>query len=113
MNLHGRKRSKISGEFIGFQIAGLIHRFPLEEFGRHGGHGDGSLASEGLEGGTIDDLFSVLLGVFEPHSEHISAVGRSDGSDTIGVFHFTDILGLGEGFPRAVFKFVWHARTLA
>ena len=37
---------------------GFLDGFALQEFGGHGGDGDGGLAAEGLEGGTVDDFLA-------------------------------------------------------
>ena len=108
MNFHGRKRTEISGEVVGFQVSGFLGGFAFEEFGGHGGHGDGGLTSECLEGGAVDDFLAILFGELEPHTEHVSAIWRAYGTDAIGVLHFAHILRGGHGITGFVFEVVAH-----
>ena len=112
MDFHWGKRAELSGEFVGFEVAGLLGSLAFEKFGCHGCDGNGGLTSEGLKGSTVDDFFSVFFGELKPHPEHVSAVGRTDGSHAVGILHFTDILRRGEGVAGFVFEIVAHGQKL-
>lgn len=111
MNFHRWKCSEVSGKIVWFEAAGFVHCFTLQKLGGHGGDGDGGLASEGLEGSAVDDLFAILFLKLEPHPEHIATVRRSDGADGIGISHLADILGIGKGLLGAVFE-IAHGENL-
>lgn len=112
MNFHGRKRTEISGEVVGFQVSGFLGGFPFEKFGGHGGHSDGGLTSECLKRGAVDDFLAILFGELEPHAEHVAAIRRADGADAIGVLHFAHILRGGHGMTGFVFEVVAHQGKL-
>ena len=104
MDFHRGEGPEVAGEVVGGEILGFFNRFALEEFGGHGGDGDGRLAAEGLEGGAVDDLLAVLFGEFEPHAEHVPTIDRSSGAHGIGVFHLAQIAGVGDGLAGSRFK---------
>lgn len=113
MDLHGWKGAEGGGEFLGAELEGFFTGFALDETGGHAGDGDGGLAAEGLEGGFVDDFAAVDLFVFEPHPEHVATIGTADGADGIGIGHFTEVFGVGEGgleggFVHGVLSFEFY-----
>ena len=103
MNFHRWQRSQWASEFGGGEVLRLFDGFSFEEFGGHTGDGQGGLAAERLEAGAIDDFFPIDFGEFEPEAQHIAAIGGADGADGIGVGHFTDVLGVGDGLLEGSF----------
>jgi hypothetical protein len=113
VDLHRRKWAEGGGEFLGAELQGFFAGFALDETGGHAGDGDGGLAAEGLEGGFVDDFATVDLFVFEPHPEHVATIGTADGADGIGIGHFTEVFGVGEGgleggFVHGVLSFEFY-----
>src|SRR4030095_15310313 len=69
----------------------------------------GRLASECLKRRAVDDFAAFLVGLeLHPHPQHVAAVGTADGSDGIGVIHFTEILRVSDGFVDAFLEVFWH-----
>jgi len=85
------------GELGAGEVEGFVGGFACDELGGDAGHGDGGLAAEGLEGGAVYDAAAVLVLEFDPHAEHVAAIGAADGADGIGVGEFAQVLRVGEG----------------
>lgn len=106
MDFHGGEGAEVAGKIVGGEVLGFLDGLALEEFGGHGGDGDGGLAAEGLEGGAVDDLLAVLLSELQPHAEHIPAIDGAGRADGIGVRHFPEVAGIGDGLAGAFFEVI-------
>ena len=98
MDLHRRQRAELAGEFLNGEVFRLLRRFSAQQFGGHRRHGDGRLAAERLERSAVDDALAVLFGEFQPHPQHVAALGRADRAHGVGILDFPLVLGIGEGF---------------
>ena len=56
------------------------------------------------KGGLVDDLLAILVLELEPHAEHIATTCPPDSSDGIGIFHFSEVFGIRNGFTNLFFK---------
>ncbi len=104
MDFHRWQRAEVSREVLGAEVLRLFRRFSAQELGGYGGHGNRSLAAKGLERRAVDHAFTVLFGEFQPHPQHIAALGGADGADGICVLDFPLVLGIRERFFHFVFK---------
>src|SRR5207253_1957481 len=46
---------------------------------------------------------------FDPHADHVAAVGAADSADGVGVFHFAEVFGVGDGVGDFLLEVVVHS----
>src|SRR5437868_1439344 len=109
MNLHRGERSELSSQLFSLEGEGFFSSFALDQFSGKAGHGDGSLATEGLEGGPIDDLFAFFLLKLNPEPEHFPAFGIAHCADGIRIGQFYHILRIAHRFSDSLFHIRVHS----
>ncbi len=104
MDFHGREGAEGSAEIGAGKVEGFFGGFAGDQLCSDAGDGDGGLAAEGLEGGAVDDAAAILVLEFDPHAEHIAAIGAADGTDGVGVGEFAEVFGVGDGLLDALLE---------